>query len=110
MKRSRGEKITTITRDEFLEYTKSIWQFSTVSAKKIGHPAPFPVELPYRCIQLYSYENDIVFDPFIGSGSTAIAALKTNRRYFGIDLKQNYIELANDRIEAFHLQTQYNKN
>ena len=57
MKRSKGEKVPTISRDEFLEYTKSIWQFPTVSAKKIGHPAPFPVELPYRCIQLYSYER-----------------------------------------------------
>jgi site-specific DNA-methyltransferase (adenine-specific) len=109
MKRSNGEKKATISRDEFLEYTKSIWQFSTVSARKIGHPAPFPIELAYRCIQLYSYENDIIFDPFIGSGSTAIAALKTNRKYFGIDLKQEYVELANERVEAFRIQLEHDK-
>ncbi|MCE7733891.1 MAG: site-specific DNA-methyltransferase, partial [Candidatus Heimdallarchaeota archaeon] len=94
MKRTKGEKVPTISRDEFLKYTKSIWQFSTVSARKIGHPAPFPEELPYRCIQLYSYEDDVIFDPFMGSGSTALAALKSGRRYVGIELKQDYVDLA----------------
>lgn len=104
MKRSKGEKNNTISRDEFLEYTKSIWQFSTVSAKRIGHPAPFPKELPYRCIQLYSLEDDMVFDPFIGSGSTALAAIDSKRRFFGIDLDQKYVELANDRVEKLKME------
>ena len=71
----------TITRDEFLQNTKSVWTFPTESAKKIGHPAPFPLELPYRLIQLYSYKGDTILDPFIGSGQTAIAALKSGRNY-----------------------------
>ncbi|MCY3410936.1 MAG: site-specific DNA-methyltransferase [Candidatus Heimdallarchaeota archaeon] len=103
MKRNKSEKENTITRDEFMEFTKSIWQFNTVSARKIGHPAPFPVELPYRCIQLYSFLGDVIFDPFIGSGSTAIAALKSNRQYLGIDINQEYVDLAEDRIDAYLL-------
>ncbi|MFX0182674.1 MAG: DNA-methyltransferase [Candidatus Hodarchaeota archaeon] len=91
----------TIPRDEFLEYTKSIWSFPTESAKKIGHPAPFPVELPYRCIQLFSYSNEIILDPFMGSGQTAIAAIKTNRRYVGYDINEKYVELAEQRINEF---------
>ena len=88
----------TITRDEFLEFTKSIWSFPTASAKKVGHPAPFPYELPYRLIQLYTFEGDVVLDPFIGSGTTAIAAIKTNRSYVGYDICMNYVDLANKRI------------
>ncbi|MFW9903755.1 MAG: DNA-methyltransferase [Candidatus Thorarchaeota archaeon] len=92
---------STITKDEFLELTKSVWKFPTVSAKKIGHPAPFPVELPYRLIQLYSHENDIVLDPFIGSGQTAIAAIKTNRYYIGYEIEKEYVKLAKRRISEF---------
>ncbi|MHA1331618.1 MAG: DNA-methyltransferase [Candidatus Hodarchaeales archaeon] len=95
------ERENTISRDEFLEYTKSVWKFPTVSAKKIGHPAPFPVELPYRCIQLYTYTNEIVLDPFMGSGQTALAALKTGRFFVGYDVSEDYIELAKDRIAAY---------
>jgi DNA modification methylase len=90
-----------ISREEFLEYTKSIWRFPAVSAKKTGHPAPFPVELPYRCIQFYTYTNDIVLDPFMGSGQTAIATLKTNRFYVGYDVSEEYIQLAENRIKDF---------
>ncbi|MHA1972591.1 MAG: DNA-methyltransferase [Candidatus Hodarchaeales archaeon] len=89
----------TITKDEFLEFTKSVWKFPTVSAKKIGHPAPFPVELPYRCIQLYTYTNEIVLDPFIGSGQTALAALKTERFFIGFDISEEYVKLAKNRIK-----------
>lgn len=105
--RSKTGKESTVSRDEFLEFTKSVWQFNTVSAKKIGHPAPFPVELPYRCIQLYSFENDIVLDPFMGSGSTAIAALKSKRRYVGFDTEEEYIDLAKDRIESFEVKQKH---
>lgn len=93
--------INTIGRDEFLEWTKSIWSFPTVSAKKIGHPAPFPVELPYRLIQLYTFKDDIILDPFCGSGSTCIAAIKSNRHYIGYDIKEDYVKLSKDRIAGY---------
>ena len=92
---------STITRDEFLEYTKSIWTFPAVSAKKIGHPAPFPLELPHRLIQLYTFLGEIVLDPFIGSGQTALAALQNRRRYIGYETNSGYIQLAQDRISEF---------
>lgn len=101
LKRSKVNKNATISKEEFLEYTKSIWHFSTTSAKKVGHPAPFPVELPYRCIQLYSYEGDVIFDPFMGSGSTALAAVKTMRNFIGLDIEPNYVKLANERVDEF---------
>ncbi len=95
-RRPRGKN--TISRDEFLEYTKSVWHFPTESAKRIGHPAPFPVELPYRLIQLYSFENEIVLDPFIGSGTTAIAALRSGRRFVGYENNSEYVSLSLKRI------------
>lgn len=90
---------STISRDEFMEYTKSIWHFRPESAKRIGHPAPFPIELPYRLIQLYSFESNIVLDPFVGSGTTCLAAIKTGRHYIGIDNSEEYIALARQRIQ-----------
>jgi len=75
-----------------------------VSARSIGHPAPFPVPLPYRLIQLYTYEGDLVLDPFMGSGSTAIAALKGNRRYLGYEIEADYVHLAEKRIRQFILE------
>ena len=96
-----NKRKSTITREEFLEFTKSVWTFPAVSAKEIGHPAPFPVELPYRCIQLYTYEGEIVLDPFIGSGQTAIAAIKTGRYYVGYDIEEEYVKLAEKRIKEF---------
>ncbi len=97
----------TMTRDEFLELTKSIWSFSAESAKKIGHPAPFPIELPLNCIKLYTFENDIVIDPFIGSGTTAVAALISNRRFVGYEINPKYIKIAEKRIkEILHQQKQ----
>jgi site-specific DNA-methyltransferase (adenine-specific) len=89
----------TITREEFLEFTKSVWAFPTESAKKIGHPAPFPVELPYRCIQLYTYSNEVVLDPFIGSGQTALAARRAGRHYVGYEVNRDYRNLAIKRID-----------
>ncbi|NPB03120.1 MAG: site-specific DNA-methyltransferase [Thermotogae bacterium] len=91
---------STISREEFLEFTKSVWRFPAVSAKKIGHPAPFPEELPYRCIQLYTFKGEIVLDPFMGSGQTAIAAMKTGRYYVGYEISREYVDLANRRIQV----------
>jgi len=96
----------TITKEEFLEFTKSIWTFSAESAKKVGHPAPFPIELPYRCIQLYTFEGEVVLDPFMGSGQTAIAALKAKRYYVGYEINEAYVKLATKRIKEF-LNSQY---
>jgi DNA modification methylase len=93
-----AERASTISRDEFLEYNKSVWSFPAESARKVGHPAPFPLELPRRLIQLYSFENEAVLDPFMGSGQTAIAAVRSNRRYVGYEIDQNYIDLAERRM------------
>ncbi|HTX92925.1 MAG TPA: site-specific DNA-methyltransferase [Anaerolineales bacterium] len=98
-KRQNPEKrASTIGRDEFLEYNKSVWSFAAEPARKIGHPAPFPVELPRRLIQLYTFENEVVLDPFMGSGQTAIAALKSNRHYVGYEIDEDYVALAQKRI------------
>ena len=91
-------KRDTIERDEFIEWTRSVWTFPAVNAKRIGHPAPFPIELPHRLINLYSYEGDVVLDPFCGSGTTAIAAIQNNRNYICYDIKGEYIDLAKKRI------------
>lgn len=92
---------STISKDEFLEFTKSVWEFPAEKATRVGHPAPFPVELPYRLIQLYTFENEVVLDPFVGSGSTCIAALKTNRKYVAYDIDEKYCKLAERRIHQF---------
>ncbi len=97
-------KENTIAKDQFMEWTKSVWTMNPESAKKVGHPAPFPIELPYRLIQLYTFKDDIIFDPFMGSGSTAVAALKSNRNYFGYDIDVEYIKLAEARIASYKLQ------
>jgi site-specific DNA-methyltransferase (adenine-specific) len=104
-RRNGKGKQSTITRDEFLEFTKSVWEFPPESAKKVGHPAPFPVELPYRCIQLYTFAGEVVLDPFCGVGTTAIAAIKTGRRFICIDIKQEYVEKARKRVSEYLAQT-----
>ena len=91
-------KKDTITHDDFIQWTKSIWTFPAEKAKNVNHPAPFPIELPHRLINLYSYENDIILDPFCGSGTTCIAAIKNNRKYIGYDINNEYINLAKKRI------------
>jgi site-specific DNA-methyltransferase (adenine-specific) len=102
---SRGNlrRKSTISKEEFLEFTKSVWTFAAEPATKVGHPAPFPVELPYRLIQLYTFKGEIVLDPFMGSGQTAIAAVKTRRHYVGYDINEEYIRLAERRIKEFSL-------
>jgi site-specific DNA-methyltransferase (adenine-specific) len=93
------KKQNTITKEQFMEWTKSIWTMNAESARRIGHPAPFPEELPNRLIQLYSFTNDIILDPFMGSGTTAVAAIKAKRNYIGYDINEDYIKLANNRIK-----------
>ena len=93
----KGE--STIERDEFIEWTNGVWTFSGESKKRIGHPAPFPIELPKRCIRLFSYKDDIILDPFLGSGTTLISAYQEGRKAIGVELDKKYVDLAIDRIE-----------
>jgi DNA modification methylase len=96
---SKGVKgVSTLEKEEFMDSTLSIWNINPARAKKIGHPAPFPIELAERFINLYSYEKDLVLDPFIGSGTTAIAAQKLNRHYIGYEINDEYCKLAKTRI------------
>lgn len=88
----------TIATDEFLEATIDVWEIPSASATRLGHPAPFPLDLPRRLIELYTYKGDLVLDPFIGSGTTAVAALQAERHYIGFDTEQSYLDLAADRI------------
>jgi DNA modification methylase len=90
----------TISRDEFLEATTDLWEMAPESATRVGHPAPFPVELPKRLIELYTYEKDVVLDPFMGSGTTAVAALRTRRHFIGFDTDRSYVNRAKLRIAA----------
>jgi site-specific DNA-methyltransferase (adenine-specific) len=91
---------STIGRDEFMAWTLDTWDIRPESAKRVGHPAPFPVELPARLIQLYTYKGDVVLDPFMGAGTTAVAAVQARRRYVGFDMEQDYIDLSRRRIAA----------
>jgi site-specific DNA-methyltransferase (adenine-specific) len=89
---------STISKEEFLEFTKSVWTFGAESARKVGHPAPFPVELPWRLIQLYTFSGEVVLDPFMGSGQTALAALKAGRHFVGYEVNEKYLKLSEKRI------------
>ncbi len=92
----KGE--STISRDEFIQWTNGMWTFSGESKKKIGHPAPYPVELPKRCIKLFSYKDDLILDPFLGSGTTLVSAFLEGRKAIGVEIDENYINLSIDRI------------
>jgi len=98
--RERKNKLNTITKEEFMEWTKSIWTMKAESARRIGHPAPFPEELPHRLIQLYSFKDDIILDPFMGSGTTAVSATNSERYYIGYEISRDYIDLANKRLRS----------
>ncbi|NCS89445.1 MAG: SAM-dependent methyltransferase [Ignavibacteria bacterium CG_4_9_14_3_um_filter_36_18] len=102
--RIKKDKQNTITKEQFMEYTKSIWTMNAESARRIGHPAPFPEELPFRLIQLYSFKGDIVLDPFMGSGTTAVSAVKSDRKFVGYDINQEYISLAEKRLQPYMMQ------
>jgi site-specific DNA-methyltransferase (adenine-specific) len=102
IKQDLSRKKNTINKEHFMEWTKSIWTMKAESAKRIGHPAPFPEELPFRLIQLYSFTNDIILDPFMGSGTTAISAINSNRFFVGYEINEKYIHLANERISKIN--------
>lgn len=92
---------STISRDDFLEFTKSVWTFPTESARNIGHPAPFPLELPRRLVELYTFAGEVILDPFMGSGQTALAAMQTGRHYVGYEIDEKYVALAEKRILGY---------
>ncbi len=104
--RKKRDKKSTIKKEEFLEWTKSVWTFPAVSARQIGHPAPFPEELPHRLIQLYTFKDDVVLDPFVGSGTACLSAIKNKRSYVGYDIDPEYVKLAEKRISNYTNQLQ----
>lgn len=87
-----------MTRDDFMENTLDVWEIPSESASRVGHPAPFPIELPARLIELYTYRDDLILDPFLGSGTTAVAALRSGRHYVGYELDESYVSLAEGRV------------
>ena len=97
-KSSQGE--SSIKKEEFMESTLSIWNINPARAKKIGHPAPFPIELPQKFINLYTYKKDLVLDPFLGSGTTAVAAKLLERNFIGYEIEEKYIAIANNRLKT----------
>ncbi len=98
-KKTSGSRTSDITREEFMEWTNGLWTFNGERKKRIGHPAPFPVELPVRCMKLFSFVGDTVLDPFMGSGSTLVAASRNSRKGIGIEIDTRYCEIAVDRIK-----------
>ncbi len=97
-KRDSQGKSNSISKEQFIDWTKSIWTMNAESARRIGHPAPFPEELPNRLIQLYSFKGDIILDPFLGSGTTALAAIKSERNFIGYEINNEYVSLAEKRL------------
>jgi site-specific DNA-methyltransferase (adenine-specific) len=99
-KKMGGSKQSDVSREEFMEWTNGVWNFSGESKKRVGHPAPFPVELPKRCIKLFTFVGDTVLDPFLGSGSTLVACAETNRKGIGLEMDSHYCEIAKQRLIA----------
>lgn len=106
-KKRSGSGVSDISPEEFMEWTNGLWTFNGESRKRVGHPAPFPLELPKRCIKLFSYVGDLVLDPFAGSATTLLAALMYGRRTVGIEIEAKYCELAKRRIEAYWRSRQF---
>jgi site-specific DNA-methyltransferase (adenine-specific) len=98
--------ISSMTRDEFMEATVDVWEIPPERASRVGHPAPFPVALPERLIHMNTYVGDLVLDPFVGSGTTAVAAVRTGRSYIGYDTDPGYVEAARQRIQDEGLSSQ----
>jgi site-specific DNA-methyltransferase (adenine-specific) len=90
--------VATMAKDDFMDATTDVWDIPPESATRVGHPAPFPAELPQRLIELYTYEGDVVLDPFMGSGSTAVAAVRTSRHFLGFDTDRHYVMAAKERV------------
>jgi len=97
-KKNGGRKTSDISKEEFIKWTNGLWTFNGESKKRVGHPAPFPIELPRRCIKLFSYVGDVVLDPFMGSGTTLIAAHMNNRKSIGVDIDKEYCALSKKRL------------
>ena len=99
LKHTGDKTLADVTREEFIEYTMGVWDFAPAHKTKVGHPAPFPEELPYRIIKLYTYKGDVVLDPFMGSGTTAVVCKKLDRECIGFDISEEYIKLTLDRLK-----------
>jgi DNA modification methylase len=103
--RDGTQRKSDISREEFLDYSKSVWRFNPESARRLGHPAPFPVELPLRCLKFYTFRGDIVLDPFCGVGSTCLAAIESGRHFVGMDNNPGYVRKASKRIQEYSQET-----
>jgi hypothetical protein len=90
---------STVMTEDFMASTLDVWSIPAESARRVGHPAPFPVELPEQLIRLYTFKDDLVLDPFMGSGSALVAAARLGRRYVGYDLDGGYVEIARRRVD-----------
>lgn len=98
-KKTNGSKVSDITAEEFKDWTQGVWTFNGESKKRIGHPAPFPKDLPYRCVKMFSYVGDTVFDPFAGSSTTLIVSQLCERKSVGVELDETYFKLSKQRIQ-----------
>jgi site-specific DNA-methyltransferase (adenine-specific) len=95
-KKTSGSKKSDVTRDEFMDWTNGMWTFNGERKRKLGHPAPFPLELPRRCIKMFSYVGDLVLDPFMGSGTKILAAALHGRKAIGLEVDEGYCRLAQE--------------
>ena len=109
-KKTSGSLISDIAPNEFKEWTNGLWTFSGEKKSRVGHPAPFPLELPHRCIKLFSYVDDLVLDPFMGSGTTVLASYLNNRHGIGIDIDKGYCQLAIDRLRQIDMLAESKKS